>query len=191
MLGCVLLVVSEALSFATDQTSKIAAGARYPITEMQVRKALESDLPKDRHLQPGDAITVAPALSSVEIPRLQVFSIAVNEVRNAVEVRLQCRQRECLPFYAIIRPKDSILEWNAIARTSTTGRQAKRPRSRSPLIRAGQKTILLLTNPGMRISIPVVCLQSGAAGETIDVRAISFWRYYRAQVRADGTLAGG
>jgi flagella basal body P-ring formation protein FlgA len=53
------------------------------------------------------------------------------------------------------------------------------------VLKAGQRATLLLSDPGFRATIPVVCLQTGLPGVDIRVRDEISGRIYRAQV-ADG-----
>jgi hypothetical protein len=42
--------------------------------------------------------------------------------------------------------------------------------TRAPLVRPGSRVTLEIHEPGMKLSLPAICLQAGAAGETVLVR---------------------
>lgn len=78
---------------------------------------------------------------------------------------------QCLPFVVrapAFRPPQEIPKQIKAGRAS-------RPRagfaSRKPVLRAGQKTSLIWEEGGIRITVPVICLDAGGVGEQIRVRA--------------------
>jgi flagella basal body P-ring formation protein FlgA len=57
-------------------------------------------------------------------------------------------------------------------------------------VRAGSPATLLLEGAHVHISLSVVCLESGAVGQTIRASSPDHRQVYKAQVVRDGVLEG-
>jgi hypothetical protein len=60
-----------------------------------------------------------------------------------------------------------------------------------PLMRSGERAILVLQGGEMRISLPVICLGRGTLGESIRVLDRASHRVFVAQIAGEGTLRAG
>ena len=67
---------------------------------------------------------------------------------------------------------------------------AQQPDPGSVVIRSGSSAILELEGPHIHIRIPVICLQNGAAGQTIRATDKDHRRIYAAQVTDIAILRG-
>lgn len=110
-------------------------------------------------------------------------------------VRLNCSNvAECVPFYVTIRTSDegpaqptsvAPVEFQPPARLTPSKTEAS-----SPVLRSGASATLLLEGDHMSIQLPVVCLESGAIGQTIRVASKDRRQTYTARVFDGGTLRG-
>ena len=110
-------------------------------------------------------------------------------------VRLNCSNvAECVPFYVTIRTSDegatqlssvAPVEFQPPARLTPSKTEAS-----SPVLRSGASATLLLEGDHMSIQLPVVCLDSGAIGQTIRVASKDRRQTYTAQVFDVGIVRG-
>ena len=88
---------------------------------------------------------------------------------------------DCLPFMASVQvDRDSAVRMSALfARLSLLRESfigaAPRQRKEPIVIQSGSRAMLLLDSERVHIRIPVICLQSGSAGETIRVSTPEAW----------------
>jgi flagella basal body P-ring formation protein FlgA len=105
---------------------------------------------------------------------------------DTIKAKLRCHDnRECLPFYVLVHGVDS-------ANTTQLGAHAMPAKDGSlqNVVRGGDHATLVLESPHSRMSLPVICLQSGMRGQTIRAASLDRKRFYAAEVVAAGTLKG-
>jgi flagella basal body P-ring formation protein FlgA len=65
---------------------------------------------------------------------------------------------------------------------------AAQGKGESLLVRPGQTATLIWDKGGIRVILPVTCLEAGARGQVVRVRLKNVVRTLRAEVMEDGTL---
>jgi hypothetical protein len=121
---------------------------------------------------------------------------------DALQQELQCYLRcsaapACRPFVAMIHPRKT--EAVAALRTLALGEPSSRnpvlgglPRKVAPealLVKTGERARLELAGPGIRIKLPVVCLERGILGQQVRARAVGETKVFLARVIGPGLLA--
>lgn len=186
----ILSVLSLLFPAAGSSSVRLHEEDLFPITRAQVQAAIRTAKGGQGAIA-EDIIMLAPVRSKGRHPELQVSGIRIDEGRGTAEIRLRCIHHECLPFLVIVKPRLPIAEWKAEVHViSNRGSSTVAP-SVGPTVKQGQASVLIRTEPGMRISIPVVALQAGSSGQSIRVRAVVSSRCYRAVVQQDGSLRYG
>ena len=182
-----LILMLTSTIFAAMAWPALAAPAHYSITAQQIAAAVIKmgvQITPDQVTLPTDVVAATPA------PLLQVHSLEPLDTDRFI-MRLECENREdCLPFIVSIR-----IDWKATAQllaisSRLSPLQSAGSRPRPIVIRSGSRAILLLDNEHVHIRIPVICLESGAAGQTIRATDQDHRRNYTAQVVDDGLLKG-
>jgi flagella basal body P-ring formation protein FlgA len=106
---------------------------------------------------------------------------------GTVKVKLRCQDNhECLPFYVLVHSLDKPIVASARLR-AVSAVEASAPQN---IIRGGEHATLVLESPDSRMSLPVICLQSGILGQTIRVASPDHRQLFDAVVVAPGTLKG-
>jgi len=128
-------------------------------------------------------------LSAVSIiggdSRLQVVEVAP-WVHNTLKAKLRCLDpHACLPFYVLITG-------TAEQREQSPDTVEQTPRiamsGEKPLMRSGDPATMVFSNQGLRISMPVICLQNGRQGQTVRVASTDHKRFYKAEILGPGLL---
>jgi hypothetical protein len=168
-------------------TSLAVPVPRLPISSGQVLAALRTDK-ITAEAEGGRVEFLSVVTSSVAKPRLRVVELA-KLTPESLRMRLQCNtNRECLPFLAILHvasqaERDQILAlWHQRSPQSRDAHMTARLSPAPNIVRAGSAVKLLIDGKNMRITVPVVCLQSGRQGQTIRVASSDRKRVYQAQV---------
>ncbi len=128
---------------------------------------------------------------------------AWNPALKRWEFALRCvHSAECVPFLVWARgteprtgagtgtraehPKGNAARSNAkLARTPNTARQDA---SRTPVVKRGETAMLTWEQGGIRVVLPVICLEAGAAGQFVLVRLQNAPRTMRAEVMSAGEV---
>lgn len=123
--------------------------------------------------------------------RLTQFS--VDKKALAVDASLKCDRSACMPFYVTLTdlrfPAD--IKEKLTFRNSRTGWLVGASKvNAEPAVRQGDVASLSLQKNGMRISVPVVCLEQGAPGRVIRTRIVGTRRIAAAEVVGPGRLTG-
>jgi hypothetical protein len=141
----------------------------------------------------GDAAVRLPAdgtlsllTSGLEVPAQARLHLArVSPLGNGRRLlRFECEfRRQCLPFEVVLdvpgRRDDELVQ------PDTRGSAVPPPRRCPPLapvVRPGQRVQLMEESSGLRLTVPVVCLQPGALGQKIRVRNLATRRVVVARV---------
>ena len=178
-LAWLVLVIGTAVPLVMGQTG----GARTAVSAHHVADAIAL---AGVAVNPDQIEFLSGEASVGESAQMRVVSVA-NRTNGTVKVKLRCRDNhECLPFYVLVHGID--------------GGQASRPEQRavpavsagSPqnLIRGGDHAILVLESHDSRMSLPVICLQGGARGQTIRVSTPDRRQIFDAEIVATGMLRG-
>ena len=139
---------------------------------------------------------LSPVSSMAENPQLTIVNIA-RWRDGKFKALLRCRNnRECLPFYVVIHDNDTITPavsanfLSAIQGEFSTKRKPRKRLAEKPLVRGGQRATLIMKNRNLRITLPVICLESGKRGETIRLSSPDRKQKYTGEVVEAGLLEG-
>jgi len=160
-----------------------AAGApgRYAITAERVAAAVSNS---GTQISADQVTMLANVVANVADPQLKVKSIDRAGNERAI-ARMECAvSRQCLPFVVALRV--SAEPAAAISRTASF----VPARPAAPIVRSGEAAKLQLEGPHVHITLSVICLENGAAGQTIRVTTHDRHLSYRVRVMEDGTLEG-
>jgi hypothetical protein len=124
--------------------------------------ALEPEL-ADRLLS-GEA--EAPGAPSAALTRAVVVERwRWDPMLGRMELRIRCRmRRECLPFLAYVSVRDP----RQLTSRGFAVRDGNPPGN--VMVKAGEHVLLTVQREGLRISLPVLCLNSARRGEVVRVR---------------------
>ena len=156
---------------------------------LQARGIADAEIPEVAALDYSAAAGV-PAQAALELTRTEW-----DAVRHTLDFRLRCvRHEECIPFLVRTRVGESqatrfaaiFAPLNAAARHTPLAGQATS--SGDLLVKTGQQATLIWEQSGIRIRLPVVCLEAGARGQQIRVRTQTGARNLRGEVLRSGVL---
>ena len=137
-------------------------------------------------VNPGQIEFLSGDSSIGESAQMRVVSMT-NKTNGTVKVKLRCRNNhECLPFYVLVHGLAGGKLVSPEART-VPAVVTSAPRN---LIRGGDHAVLVLESHDSRMSLPVICLQGGAQGQTIRVTSPDRRRIFAAEIVATGLLRG-
>ena len=129
--------------------------------------------------------------SGSRTPHLQVVSVEPQNA-NVANVRLKCRSTGvCLPFYVLLHwqdpdeAKNTLRKWQIRDQSRAHGAQLPQDEM---LVRSGKTATLVLASSNTRITMPVLCLQNGARGQSVRVMDKDSRRVYLAKVIAAGLV---
>ncbi len=164
----------------------LAASAHYAIRPERVAGAMAG---MGMQVSPSQLSMLTDAVATTADPQLKVDSVQ-RWPGDRVMVRIECANREeCLPFFVSVRMGSSDSDQQAMANVAMTAdRNNRRPAAMA--VRAGAPATLYLDGDHIHIRVAVVCLQSGAVGQTIRAEGPDHQRTYMAQVAGDGVLKG-
>jgi hypothetical protein len=97
-----------------------------------------------------------------------------------MKVRMNCANAECLPFFVAV-------QWGQNVPTPAAFAGAA---SKQIVLHAGSTATLILDNDHVHIKLPVICLESGAIGQTIRVASKDHKLTFSAQVGDPAALKG-
>jgi len=176
VLACWLLAIC-----ATVQ----ASGARFSISANRIAEALvAAGVPvTTEHVK-----LLSPVSARDRDPSLRVIKVT-KWTDSTLKAELRCRdQQACLPFYVLLTGNEKA----ATHADTGTGLQQNVNNfvtaGRPALLRDGDPATLVFENSALRITLPVICLQSGNRGETIRVESKDHKRFFHAQIIAPGLL---
>ena len=130
----------------------------------------------------GQVRFLDPVTALVQDPRLQVVRVG-NWTGGALKAELRCHDhRACLPFYVLLGGG------TADAQGGTPQKGVTDSLDKSALMRDGDPATLLFEGSTLRISMPVICLQSGNRGQTIRVASTDHKRFFSAEIVGSGLL---
>lgn len=166
-----------------------AAPGREAITTEQIAAAMNT---AGMRISPQQVELLANVVATTPAPTLEVKSVErIGDHR--IMVRLDCANPEqCLPFFVAVRssPMSDARLVLEDSDPSSTAISAMRARPKAFTVRAGSPATLLLDSDRVHIRLSVICLENGAAGETIRVTSKDHRQVYTAEV-VDAALLRG
>jgi hypothetical protein len=131
---------------------------------------------------------LADVVASTSKPALRVESME-RWGDHRMRVRLACDSNsDCLPFLVAVNWGDDDA---TTARSSSSAAVSPAKTSLDPIVvHAGSPAILLLDGDHVHIQLPVFCLESGAAGQTVRVVSKEQRKTFTAQVFSESVLKG-
>jgi hypothetical protein len=176
--------ISIAILSAVIALPAMAATGHDSITKEQVAAAMSGAGMK---VSADQVMLLTDVVASTSTPALRVESME-RWGTDRMRVRLDCAKREdCLPFYVAIHWSEAGVA--SLAAPSAPPAHSKADPS-SYVVRAGASVVLMLEGDHIHIRIPVVCLENGAAGQTIRVSSKDHRLTYTAEV-VDGNVLKG
>jgi hypothetical protein len=141
----------------------------------------------------AQAIELPASLSSTAVdPQLRITGAELL-ADGRLRVRLACRQTsECHPFLATLRPAstpESMADFLSL-QTSLPSARSTQPNDGTERVLAGQRATLFFEDTHMRITLPVLVIDSGAPGSEVRVSTLDRKQTFRALVAGPGTLRG-
>ena len=163
----------------------LAASGRYAIRPDRVAGAIAA---MGMQVSPAQLTMLTDAVASTTDPRLRVQSMQ-RWPGDRVMVRMECANREeCLPFFVSVRMGNSDSDQRALANVAMAAEVSHQLPAMA--VRAGTPATLYLDGDHIHIRVAVVCLQSGAVGQTIRAEGPDHQQTYTAQVVSNGVLRG-
>lgn len=178
-----LILLGIAVGVAASGVS--ARAASYPISREQVAAAVNRlGVP----VVPEQVTLLADVVATTSAPRLTVRSIEPwgNQRMTA---RVECESSDqCLPFFVTLNTGSGSAAQSAAVAQTYLPVQASSPKHFA--VRSGTPATLLLDGDRVHIRLSVVCLESGAPGQTIRVTDREHKMVFHAQVVDGGLLRG-
>ena len=166
-----------------------AAPGREVITAEQIAAAINT---AGMRISPQQVELLSNVVATTPAPLLEVKSMERTGDHRTM-VRLDCADPgQCLPFFVAVRssPTNGPLLALADSDPSSAAIPAMRPRPGAFTVRAGSPATLLLDSNRVHIRLSVICLENGAAGQTIRVTSKDHRQGYNAEV-VDAALLRG
>jgi hypothetical protein len=165
----------------------------WPLDRQAVRNAVAgflqahgipaSQLPPAEGLEwPGNVLALA------EHPALEVTGASWDGRQRALELRLRCVERGLCGSFVVSAHASRPEMFDRQPLRSATGQFAQPRPAGAALARPGQKAILVLERDGMRLSLPVICLERGGLRDRVRVREARGQRVFQARVVGAGIV---
>jgi len=182
--ACWLLLLLMISAAATAQPRE----SRFAISSQRVAEALAA---AGLQVSAGQVKFLSPVSATGNDSGLQVMNVAT-WTGGTRKAELRCHDRRaCLPFYVLLTsPRTADMH----DRTSTSGTGSPQPGAASPtpsqqiLMRDGDRATLVFEESALRITLPVICLQSGNRGQKIRVVSADHKRFFTAEIVESGLL---
>jgi hypothetical protein len=162
---------------------------RYTISPAAVSRLLQAE----GVLAPAEQLVLPPALSATEASpslRLQTAELLPD---GRLRVRIACqRAAACHPFFATARctaSEGGLAMLARLQRQPEAGSPAARTSEPAGLV-AGRQVTLSLETRRMRITLPVIAIDSGKPGAEVRVASLDRKQVYRAVVADAGSVRG-
>jgi hypothetical protein len=116
---------------------------------------------------------------------LELIRTVWNPTLSTWQVLARCiHAADCVPFLVRVPGRNSRFEKRPVISSTS----AKASSSETPLVRPGEAVTLLWDQDGIRLLVPAVCLDEGAAGDAVRTRVLRGGRMVRAVVESAGRL---
>jgi len=167
------------------------------LTQEQIRpviaRALAQRAGRSEELLSQQPLTLpSPAPLISETAELKIFQAHWDAARHQLEFLLRCSRRsDCAPFLVVVPLRaDPLPTASGLKDQRPVPPPLPFPANRKPvfLARAGQPATLILERRGVRMTLPVVCLERGISGQQIRVRARSGRPIFHAEIVGPGQL---
>ena len=181
---CVLLLAGQIV-----RGQESPGPALSPLTARETWQAVAQEL-RSRGMREEELPQVADlglpaALPAREKRTLWVSAVCRDEDAGSVRFRVECREGgACLPFLTDWRGGGERVAAPSCRLKGASRRAAARPRA-APSVVAGERATAVMTAAGLRMTAEVICLDRGASGEIVRVRAKE-GRIFRARVSGPG-----
>jgi hypothetical protein len=173
------------LCVAASSAAIPALAARYPISKEQVAAAVNrTGMP----VEPEQITLLADVVASTSAPRLTVRSIEPWG-EHRLTARIECESSDqCLPFFVSLStgPETSSQSVAMVAQTYLPAAGS----AKHYAVKSGTPATLLLDGDRVHIRLSVICLESGAPGQTIRVTDRDHKMVFHVQVVDAGLLKG-
>jgi hypothetical protein len=160
----------------------------YPVRREAVQQLI-SDFAQEKQIPlPKSPLQWAELIyASKENPALEIEQALPDPARPVLQVRLRCVEHAVCPSFWVTVPAG---QRSHLLSAATISGSAAVPRAvtNAALVESGQRVMLILDDPPMRIQLPVTCLQRGALGEQVRAMDPSTHRVFRAEVTGAGSL---
>ena len=161
------------------------------ISEFLHEQGWSRDLPDEARLEP-----LRPLAATEEYPTLKVMGLNWDNRRQSVQVRLRCSTRaSCGSFLVhLVLPSPLAeelrdrLESDSDATSARAGLAEVTSAAGAALAQKGKLATLILDDGSMRISVRVICLQSGVLNQQIRVFDAQSRHVFHAEVIGAGLL---
>ena len=179
-----LAILCAATSLASASTKE-----RVPIKAADIATALASAGVRVTADQIEQLSTVPAAKAG---PALKLVNLAPLD-GDLVKARLRCESsRICLPFYVLVHWQNSTPPNGSTASEhqaeATVLRSVKKSEA---MVHSGRNATMILDGNEFRITLPVICLQSGGRGQRVRVMSTDRKRTFVAQVTGEGVVRAG
>jgi len=159
-----------------------AAAVRTPISSRQVASALTA---AGWNVSSVQVKFLTQVTSEGSDPALQLIEVS-RWLKGSAKAKLRCLDRHvCLPFYVLL---EGIKDTHVVVAENSGAKATFDTTVRPPLMRQGDAATLMFADKALRISIPVICLQSGHRGQTIRVTSADRRRFFRGEIVGPGLL---
>ena len=140
-------------------------------------------------VSPGQVKLLSQVTSTAGDAWLQVVQVS-HWQGDKLKAELRCHDpRACLPFYVLI-DQGGTADKTGLTAAADADTDAKQPalemRLEKPLMRSGDPATLTFADNGLRITIPVICLENGQRGQKIRVVSTDHKRFYKAEIVGPG-----
>lgn len=201
--GFVSLLVG-ALLVASPALGQEGQTTRYPVTEAAIAQFLNR---MEVYVAPSQVHLPMALTSKSYSPDLEITSVEPAG-NDTLQVGFRCAKGgECLPFNAIVDGVSSTVLSAKLRRPtgaalddSTSGRAAVPPEIKSPvaerdkssgaILKAGTRVRLVIRSGHMEIHMPVLAMESGAAGKEVRLCSLDRKKSFRATVIDDKSVIG-
>lgn len=161
--------------------------ARFPISSERVARAI---------MAAGVPVTAAQVRLLAQVNALGPDSglEVINMAKwsgDTWKVELRCSDpRVCLPFYVLVQAgRSGAFDGISALRSGPLARRnVSHSLRKQILMRNGDPATLVFENPSVRITMPVICLQSGNRGQTIRVVSTDHKRFFKAEIVNPGLV---
>lgn len=141
-------------------------------------------------VSPGQVRFLSPVSSNDRDPSLRVINVN-RWAGDSYKAELRCRDHAaCLPFYVLLTGSEKTDTRGQVVNSESAirGRSVGLSPAETALVRDGDNATLVFENSSLRISLPVICLQSGNRGQTIRVESRDHKRFFKAEIVEAGLL---
>jgi hypothetical protein len=142
-------------------------------------------------VSPGQVKLLSQVTSNVRDAWLEVVQVT-HWQEGKLKVELRCHDpRACLPFYVVVseyRTADEIGPTSASVADADAKQPALETPAEKPIMRSGDPALLTFADKGLKITMPVICLENGQRGQRIRVASADHKRFYKAEIVGPGLL---